>query len=74
MMEPDLARLASLIDKYAEEKEAFEAEHALDFNSRSCADAYERKDEALEELKDTLGKLLTQNPRALSAALRQSAS
>ena len=74
MMDPDFAGLASLIDKFAEEKEAFEAEHALDYNSQACWDAYDRKDEALEELQDALRELLNQNPRALSAVLRQPVS
>jgi hypothetical protein len=70
MIMVDFSELADLIDAFAGANEAFKAQHRADYNSRACAESYQRKEDAFAGLLLTLTDALEGYPRELAAALR----
>lgn len=70
-MDPNLTKLADLVDALAAEQDAFLTEHAIAYDSRACHIAYERQEDAREALKEELATVLRHSPKILSSALRR---
>lgn len=69
-MNPNLSKLAELLDAFAAEQDAFLTEHAIAFNSRACLAAYERQEAARDAMQEELCIVLRHSPKILSAAIR----